>query len=294
VTVAFITKHRGEFGVESMCKQLPIAPSTYFEHQTRARDPQRLSVRAQRDAVLLEKIRRARVDSKERYGVRKVWRELKRAGVQVARYTVERLMRQLGIRGVGRGGHKVFTTIPDELPERPVGLVNRDFSASRPNALWVSDVTFAKTMGGFTYVAFVIDAFSKRIVGWRVTRSLKTSLVLDALEQALEARNHAERLVFHSDRSSQFLSIRYTQRLAEAGVAASVGSRGDAYDNALAEAINGLYKAEAVLHRGPWAHPLDVEIATQDWVHWFDHLRLYEAVDVIVQIWSGSRLTQAN
>lgn len=279
--VAFITKHRSEFGVESICKQLPIAPSTYFEYQARARDPQRLPARHKRDAVLLEKIRRVWVASKERYGARKVWHELKRAGVKVARCTVERLMRQLGICGVSRGGHKVITTIPDELLERPADLVNRDFSASRPNALWVSDITFVKTMVGFAYVAFVIDAFSKRIVGWRVTRSLKTSLVLDALEQALHARDHAERLVFHSDRGSQFLSIRYTQRLAEAGVAASVGSRGDAYDNALAETINGLYKTEVIHHLGPWAHPLDVEIATLEWVHWFNHHRLYEVLGYV-------------
>lgn len=279
--VAFIDQHRDSFGVESICKQLPIAPSTYYEQKAREVDASRLPERRKRDAALLEEVKRVHEGSGRRYGARKVWRELLRQGVKVARCTVERLMRQAGLRGVSRGGHKVFTTVPDESLERPLDLVQRDFNPAAPNRLWVSDVTYVRTLVGFVYVAFVIDAFSKRIVGWKVSRSLKANLVLDALEQALHARDHDRDLVLHSDRGAQYLAIRYTQRLAEAGVAASVGSRGDAFDNALAESINGLYKSEVIHHQGPWVSALEVEVATLNWVHWYNHERLYEVLGYV-------------
>ena len=275
--VAFIDQHRCEFGVESICKQLPIAPSTYYEQKARERDPERLPERHWRDVENLEEIRRVWAGSRGRYGVRKVWRQLAREGFEVARCTVERLMRAEGLQGVTRGGRK-RTTIPDELAERPDDLVNRNFIVPSPNVLWVSDLTYVRTLTGFVYVAFVIDAFARRIVGWRVSSSLHSNLVLDALEQALHARERNRRLIVHSDRGSQYLSIRYTERLAQAGVAASVGSKGDSYDNALAETIIGLYKTEVIYHLGPWRGPNDVEIATLEWVHWFNNQRLLEPI----------------
>jgi len=275
--VAFIDQHRESFGVESICKQLPIAPSTYYEQKARQRDPSLIPARQRLDAVLREEVKRVHEESRYRYGARKVWLQLAREGIPVARCTVERLMRLEGLQGVRRGG-KVRTTIPDELAERPDDLVNRDFAVSRPNALWVSDLTYVRTVAGFVYVAFVIDAFARRIVGWRVSSSLHSNLVLDALEQALHARERDRRLIVHSDRGSQYLSIRYTERLAQAGVAASVGSRGDSYDNALAETIIGLYKTEVIHHLGPWRGVTDVEIATLEWVHWFNHQRLLEPI----------------
>lgn len=275
--VAFIDQHRESFGVESICRQLPIAPSVYYEQKARQRDPELIPARQRLDAALREEVKRVFVQSRCRYGARKVWLQLAREGVQVARCTVERLMRLEGLQGVTRGGTK-RTTIADELAERPDDLVKRDFTASRPNALWVSDITYVRTVAGFVYVAFVIDAFARGIVGWRVSSSLHSNLVLDALEQALHARERDRRLIVHSDRGSQYLSIRYTERLAQAGVAASVGSRGDSYDNALAETIIGLYKTEVIHHLGPWRGATDVEIATLEWVHWFNHQRLLEPI----------------
>lgn len=231
-----------------------------------------------RDAELLELIRGVWERSERRYGSRKVWRELLRQNVNVARCTVERLMRQAALQGVRRGGQKVFTTTPDENLEKPLDLVQRDFKPDRPNRLWVADVTYVKTLVGFAYVAFVIDAYSKMIVGWRVTRSLKASLVLDALDQALHERQVGAGLVHHSDRGSQYLSIAYAEKLMQANVAASVGSKGDAFDNAQAETLNGLYKTEVIYHQGPWRHPMDVEFATLTWVHWYNHTRLYEGL----------------
>ena len=274
--VAFIDQHRDSFGVESICKQLPIALSVYYEQKARERDPALIPARQRLDAVLREEVKRVHEESRYRYGARKVWLQLAREGILVARCTVERLMRAEGLQGVTRGGKR--TTIPDELAERPDDLVNRDFAVSRPNALWVSDLTYVRTVAGFVYVAFVIDAFARRIVGWRVSSSLHSNLVLDALEQALHARERDRRLIVHSDRGSQYLSIRYTERLAQAGVAASVGSRGDSYDNALAETIIGLYKTEVIHHLGPWRGVTDVEIATLEWVHWFNHQRLLEPI----------------
>src|SRR5690554_236232 len=274
--VAFIDQHRDSFGVESICKQLPIAPSTYYEQKARQRDPALIPARQRLDAVLREEVKRVHRESRYRYGARKVWLQLAREGIQVARCTVERLMRLEGLQGVRRGGKR--TTIPDELAERPDDLVNRNFVVPAPNVLWVSDITYVRTVAGFVYVAFVIDAYARRIVGWRVSSSLHSNLVLDALEQALHARERNRRLIVHSDRGSQYLSLRYTERLAQAGVAASAGSRGDTYDNALAETIIGLYKTEVIHHLGPWRGVTDVEIATLEWVHWFNQQRLLEPI----------------
>jgi len=274
---AFIDEHRGEYGVESICRQLPIAPSVYYEFKARERDEGRKPFRFHHDAFLLGEIKRVWESSRCRYGARKVWKHLtKRDKLPVARCTVERLMRREGLRGVIRGGKKV-TTIPDEAAERPADLVNRDFTADKPNTLWVSDLTYVRTRSGFVYAAFVIDAFARRIVGWRVARDLSSNLVLDALDQALYARETTG-LTHHSDRGSQYLAIRYSERLARAGVAASVGSRGDSYDNALAETIIGLYKTEVINHEGPWNGASDVEVATLEWVHWFNHHRLLEPI----------------
>ena len=275
--VQFIDAHRAEYGVESICAQLPIAPAVYYQHKARQKDPERLPPRTRRDQVLRGEIQRVYDANFRVYGARKVWRQLGREGIAVARCTVERLMRSLGLAGVVRG-KRCRTTIPDEHAERPRDRVNRQFSATRPNQLWVADFTFVATWSGFVYVAFVIDAFARRIVGWRVARSMHTELVLDALEQALWARKATAGLIHHSDRGSQYLSIRYTERLAEAGVETSVGSVGDSYDNALAETIIGLYKAEVIHRRGPWRHIDGVEYATLEWVDWFNHRRLLEPI----------------
>jgi transposase InsO family protein len=273
--VAFIDAHRDEYGVESICRMLPIAPSTYYEHRLRRRDPDRLSVRARRDAELRELIRRLWNDNYQVYGVRKMWRLLRREGHEVARCTVARLMREMGLEGAIRG-RKFKTTIPDEAALRPADLVNRAFMATHPNQLWVADLTYVATWRGFVYVAFVIDVFARMIVGWRVSSSLRTDLALDALEQALWARPNSNGLVHHSDRGTQYLSIRYTERLAAAGIEPSVGSVGDSYDNALAESVIGLYKSELILRRGPWRNVEAVEFATLEWVAWFNNVRLLE------------------
>jgi transposase InsO family protein len=275
--VAFIDKHRGEQGVEPLCKQLPIAPSTYYEHKARAADPDRLPPRVKRDQALSEEVWRVWDENYQVYGARKVWRQLHREAIPAARCTVERLMKRLGIQGVVRGA-KCWTTVCDETLPQPTDHVQRQFVATRPNQLWVADITFVATWSGFVYVAFVIDVFARLIVGWRVSRSLKTELVLDALEQALWSRQDTDGLIHHSDRGSQYLSIRYTERLAEAGIEASVGSVGDSYDNALAETIHGLYKTEVIRRRGPWKNVDDVEYATLEWVDWFNHRRLLEPI----------------
>jgi putative transposase len=270
---AFIDAHRADYGVEPICKVLPIAPSTYYAQQARRIDPDLRPDRAWRDEALCVEIRRVFDENKRVYGVRKVWRQLRREGFGVARCTVERLMRRLGLRGVMRG-RVVKTTISDPVRPCPRDQVNRHFRAERPNALWVSDFTYVSTWAGFVYVAFVIDVFARRIVGWKVSSSARTDFVLDALEQALHARRPTEGgLIHHSDRGVQYVSIRYTERLAEAGIEPSVGSVGDSYDNALAETINGLYKAE-VIHRRSWRNLEAVELATLDWVDWFNHRRL--------------------
>ena len=277
--IAFIDDHRGVHGVEPICAVLPIAPSTYHSHAARRADPSLLPARATRDASLMPEIARVFDENFQVYGVRKVWRQLKREGREVARCTVERLMQSMGLQGVIRG-KPVRTTISDKAAPCPLDHVNRQFQALRPNALWVSDFTYVATWAGFVYVAFVIDTFARRIVGWRVSRTAHASFVLDALEQALHDRRplHRGGLVHHSDRGSQYLSIKYTERLAEAGIEPSVGSVGDSYDNALAETINGLYKAEVIHRRGPWRAFEAVEFATLEWVDWFNHRRLLEPI----------------
>jgi putative transposase len=280
--VRFIDEHRGEYGVEPICGVLPIAPSTYYQHKAQQVDPTRRSERSHRDERLCEEVARVWKQNEEVYGVRKVWRQLSREGHAVARCTVARLMGTLGLKGVVRG-KQPRTTIPADVADHPLDLVQRDFTAERPNQLWVSDFTYVATWRGFVYVAFVIDVFSRRIVGWNVSSSLKTGLALDALEQAICEREEAraERLVHHSDRGVQYLSIRYTARLAEAGIEPSVGSRGDSYDNALAESVIGLFKTEVIRRRGPWRGLEDVEFATLKWVWWFNHHRLLEPLGYV-------------
>jgi len=275
--IAFIEEHQEELGVEPICKQLPIAPSAYYDHLARRADPERLSDRAKRDAELRLEIRRVFDDNFKVYGVRKVWRQMRREGFDVARCTVERLMKDMGLEGVIRG-KKIKTTLPDKAQPCPLDKVNRQFRVPAPDMLWVSDFTYVATWAGFVYVAFVIDAFARRIVGWRVSRTAHAGFVLDALEQAVHQRRPGAGLVHHSDRGSQYLSIKYTDRLAEAGIEPSVGSVGDSYDNALAETINGLFKAEVIHRRGPWRSFDAVEYATLEWVDWFNNRRLLEPI----------------
>ena len=273
----FVDQHKAQYGVEPICRQIQIALSSYYERKARERDPDRLPERLKRDRRLERDIQRVWENNFKVYGANKVWRQLLREGIRVARCTVERLMRKLGIQGVRRG-KKCWTTIAHDLLDRPTDKVNRQFVATRPNQLWVADITFVATWAGFVYVAFITDVFARCIVGWRVSRSLHTDLVLDALEQALWSRQETKGLIHHSDRGSQYLSIRYTERLAEAKIDASVGSVGDSYDNALAETINGLYKTEVIRHRGPWRNINEVEFATMEWVDWFNNRRLLEPI----------------
>ena len=275
--VSFIDTHRALYGVESICAHLPIAPSLYYEHKAREGEPARLPPRLRRDRALRSEISRVYQENFQVYGARKIWRQLGREDFKVARCTVERLMRSLGLQGAVRG-RKCRTTVAHEGAERPRDLVKRQFQASRPNQLWVADFTYVATWAGFVYVAFVIDVFARRIVGWRVARSMRSELVLDALEQALWSRSATKGVVHHSDRGSQYLSIRYCERLAEAKAQPSVGSVGDSYDNALAETIIGLYKTEVIHRRGPWRHLEAVEYATLEWVDWFNHRRLLEPI----------------
>lgn len=259
---------------------LQVAPSAYRRHAARQRCTELRSVRSQRDEVLCTEIARVWQANMQVYGVRKVWHQLQREGIAVARCTVERLMRRLGLQGVHRG-KRVRTTIADSSQSCPLDRVNRHFHADRPNQLWVSDFTYVSTWQGWLYVAFVIDVFARRIVGWRVSNTMSTDFVLDALEQALYNRRPAESLTHHSDRGSQYVSVRYTERLAQAGIEPSVGSRGDSYDNALAETINGLYKAELIHRRAPWKTRAAVELATLQWVAWYNHQRLLGSIGYI-------------
>ncbi len=272
--IAYIDGHRDRFGVEPICRELPIAPSVYYD--AKSRPP---SDRAVRDEELKSEIERVYDENFGVYGVRKVWRQLKREGFDVARCTVERLMRSLGLEGIRRGKKK-RTTIGDEEAPRPTDLVKRDFTAPEPNRLWVVDFTYVATWSGFVYVAFVIDVFSRFIVGWRASVSMRADFVLDALEMAIWARQreNLEGLAHHSDHGSQYLSIRCAERLAEAEVSLSVGSRGDAYDNAMAETVIGLYKTEVIRNRGPWKNLDEVEYATLEWIDWFNHRRLLEPI----------------
>jgi putative transposase len=273
--VSYIDAHRDRFGVESICRVLPIAPSTYHRHRQRHVDPARRSARARRDETLCVEIRRVYDEHHQVYGPRKVWKQLRREGIRVARCTVGRLMRAMGLAGAVRGRAWVLTTQAADSG-RPADLVDRQFVATRPNQLWVSDFTYVATWNGFVYVAFVIDVFARRIVGWRVSASMRTDFVLDALEQAIYARrgDALTGLVHHSDRGTQYLSMRYTDRLAHASIAPSVGSQGDAYDNALAESVIGLFKTEVIRRKGPWRSLETVEFATLAWVDWFNMRRL--------------------
>ena len=281
--VAFIDEHRAKFGVEPICDVLPIAPSRYYEYRAWQRCPERRPRRVRQDEIVTDHIRRVWQENQEVYGVRKVWKQLRREGHAAARCTVARLMHRAGLRGAVRGRTFKKTTCPDTATPRPPDLVTRRFAAVRPNELWVADLTYVATWRGFAYVAFVIDVFARRIVGWRVSSSLRSDLALDALEQALYARqlDSAERLIHHSDRGSQYLSIRYTERLAEAGIERSVGSTGDSYDNALAESVIGLYKTEVIHRRGPWKGIDEVEFATLEWVAWYNSRRLLEPLGYV-------------
>jgi putative transposase len=277
--IAFIEDHREAYGVEPICRVLPIAPSTYYDHLVKRHDPAKLSARAKRDTTLKVEVRRVFEENFSVYGVRKIWRQLQREGFDVARCMVARLMKEMGLQGAIRG-KPVRTTLSNGAAPCPLDRVNRQFQAPRPNALWVSDFTYVATRAGFVYVAFIIDAFARRIVGWRVNRTAHAGFVLDALEQALHERRplRGGGLVHHSDRGVQYVSIKYTERLAEAGIEPSVGSVGDSYDNALAETINGLYKAEVIHRRGPWRSFEAVEYATLEWVDWFNNRRLLEPI----------------
>jgi putative transposase len=278
---SFIDEERSRFGVEPLCKVLQCAPSAYRRHAARQRDPSLRSERTKRDERLSEQVSHLWRVNHSVYGADKVWQQMKREHIEIARCTVERLMRRLGIQGVRRGKSQ-RTTRPDPKQPCPLDRVNRQFVAERPNQLWVADFTYVSTWQGFVYVAFVIDVFARRIVGWRVSRSMQTDFVLDALEQALHARRpDPNELIHHSDRGSQYLSIRYSERLAEAHIDSSVGSKGDSYDNALAETINGLYKAEVIHRRSSWKTVESVEIATLEWVAWFNHQRLLEPIGYI-------------
>jgi putative transposase len=281
--VRYITDHRERFGVEPICAVLPIAPSTYFRVRAQQHDASTRCARAKRDDELRVLIQRVYDDNFAVYGPRKVWRQLRREGHSVARCTVERVMREMGLSGAVRGRAWVTTTQSQPALDRPADLVDRTFVATRPNQLWVSDFTYVATWAGFVYVAFVIDVFARRIVGWRVSASMRTDFVLDALEQAIYARGGQTPagLVHHSDQGTQYLSMRYTDRLADAGIAPSVGSRGDAYDNALAESVIGLFKTEVIQRLGPWRHLDRVEFATLTWVDWFNTRRLLEPIGYV-------------
>ena len=269
----FIDEHRETYGVEPICRLLQIAPSTYYDHLAKRADPELRSNRVLRDEALCAEIRRVWEENFCVYGARKVWCQLVREGFRVARCTVERLMRRLGLAGIVRG-KGTRTTVSDKAQPCPQDKVNRQFRAERPNQLWIADFTYVSTWQGFVYVAFVIDVYARRIVGWKVSRSARTDFVLDALEQALWARKPCKGgLIHHSDRGVQYVSIRYSERLAEAGIEPSVGSVGDSYDNAMAESIIGLFKTE-VIDRQRWSNLEAVEMATLTWQHWYDHKRL--------------------
>jgi len=280
--IRFIDDHREIYGVEPICRVLQIAPSTWYDHQAKRRNPALRSDRDLMDEALKPEIQRVFDKNHQLYGIRKVWRALRREGYDVARCTVARLMRDMGLRGAIRG-KKVRTTIPNPANDCPEDLVNRKFAADAPNRLWVSDFTYVSTWSGFVYVAFVIDVYARRIVGWKASRTASADFVLDALEQALHARkpDGQNSLIHHSDRGSQYLSITYTERLEEAGIDLSVGTVGDSYDNALAETVIGLFKTEVINRQGPWKSLKQVELATLDWVHWYNTERLLSPIGYI-------------
>jgi transposase InsO family protein len=280
--IAFIEEHRGVFGVEPICRVLPIAPSTYHQRALEAREPERASARSRTDAALRVEIARVWEENRQLYGARKIWHALRREGLDVARCTVERLMKAMGLKGVVRG-RRIVTTNPDATRPCPDDKVNRLFKAERPNQLWVSDFTYVPTWCGTVYVAFVIDVFARKIVGWRVSTSMSTQFVLDALDQAIFQRKSLKNrgLIHHSDRGSQYLSITYTERLAEAGIDPSVGTVGDSYDNALAESVIGLFKTEVIKALGPWRTFRDVEWETLTWIDWYNNRRLLAPIGYI-------------
>lgn len=282
MVMSFIDTHREELGIEPICRELAIAPSSYHEHAARLADPGKRSARARRDDGIKEQIKRVHDNSSGLYGTRKVWHQMRREKIKVARCTVERLMRAMGLAGVRRG-KATITTVSNPKAPCPLDQVNREFNVSRPNALWVVDFTYVHTWVGFVYVAFVIDAYARRIVGWKVSTSATASFVLDALEQAIHARRPGpeDKLIHHSDRGVQYLAMSYTQRLAEARLVPSVGSVGDSYDNALAETINGLYKAEVIWRQRSWPTASAVEMATLRWVDWYNNDRLFGPIGYI-------------
>lgn len=275
--VKFIDQSKEVWGVEPICQSLPIAPSTYHLVKSKEKNPEKCSRRVKRDNELKDLIQKVWDENYQVYGARKVWHQLIRDGHRVARCTVERLMRDLGLQGAVRGRKPKNTWVSDQA-ETPEDLVKRDFYVHAPNQLWVADFTYVATWGGFVYVAFVIDAYANTIVGWRVSSRMTSDLTLDALEQALWARPKTSGLIHHSDHGSQYLSIRYTDRLNDAGLLASAGTVGDAYDNALAETINGLYKTEVIRRKGPWKNLSEVEFATLEWVHWYNNKRLLSSI----------------
>lgn len=274
----FINVYRDRWGVEPICRVLQVAPSSYYAARTRPP-----STRQRRDAELARLIRQVWTEHRGVYGADKVWAQLNRMGIRVARCTVERLMRHLGLRGVVRGKRGVRTTTGDAAAPRPADLVARQFQAPAPNRLWVADLTYVRTHRGWVYVAFILDVFARRVLGWQISRSLHTELALDALNMAYWARRGQALtgLIHHSDRGVQYVSLRYTARLAEAGVVASVGTRGDSYDNAMAESFNGLYKAELIHHQGPWGGYEEVEHATLDYLAWYNHRRLHGELGMV-------------
>lgn len=281
VIVGFVDEHRDEFGVESICESLQVAPSSYYASKRREREP---SARALRDAVMVPVLMALWVSNRRVYGADKLWRAARRAGHEIGRDQVARLMREMGIEGISRRRRKVFTTRADPGAGRAPDLVNRDFTATEPDRLWVTDLTHVYTSTGVAYVCFIVDAFSRRIVGWRVASHMRTDMVLDALEMARRCRGAGRfvGLVAHADAGSQFTSVRFTERLDELGARPSIGTVADSYDNALAETTNGLYKSECV--RGPdapavWNDVDEVELATLSWVHWFNEDRLHGHCD---------------
>ena len=276
----FIDEHGSELGVEAICKHLPIVPSTYYRIKAVESDPEKASVRSKRDLFLSKKIMEFWEQSGKRYGAVKIWHDMLAANIKVARCTVVRLMKAMGIQGITRG--KVKTTKSDPARPCPEDKVNREFKALAPNRLWVADFTYVRTAVGFVYVAFIIDVFARYIVGWKVSSSPNAKMVLDALNQALAARNpEPDQLIHHSDRGVQYLAIKYSERLEQAKIDPSVGSVGDSYDNAMAETINGIYKSEVIEHEGPWQGKSDVEFATLTWVDWFNNKRRFGPIGYI-------------
>ena len=279
--VDFIDDHKNNYGIEPICRVLPIAPSTYYRVKDLSDNPEKRSRRQWHDDFYISGIRRIWLDSKGRYGVRKVWQQMQAEGIKVARCTVERLMRQHDLQGVCRGKSKITTNSRDDQ-KRADDLVNRNFSARRPNQLWVADFTYIKTTSGWVYTAFIIDVFARAIVGWKVSNRMNTDMVMAALNQALTDRNNPKDVIHHSDRGVQYLSIRYTDKMCDSGIIASVGTTGDSYDNALAETVNGLYKSEVIDYlKENWTGINDVELATLEWVDWFNKIRLHSTIGYV-------------